>query len=600
MMSNARVPRPEHPRPQMFRKEWINLNGEWTCEFDPGKSGMERGLNQSKGFSRKIQVPFCPESRLSGIGNTDFIEAMFYHRKIQVPREWKGKLILLHFGAVDYECSVYIDGKFAGSHVGGSVSFEFDVTGFVDDGEEHDLVVAVKDEGRSGVQAVGKQSQTFRSRGCSYTRVTGIWQTVWMECVGRGGLKSCRIVPDLDNSAFEFIPEFFEDGGGKSFSITILRDGNVLCGSVRGTANTGIPMTAVLDNARAWSPEDPFLYDIVFEVFSADGTLIDRVESYAGLRKIHIEGQRIFLNNRELFLRMVLDQGFYPDGIWTAPSDEALKRDIELSMAAGFNGARLHQKVFEERFHYWADRLGYLTWGESPSWGLLCFCQSFRDRTAFWESAWNFLSEWKKILLRDRNHPSIIAWTPANETWSCTQDTALYRRLISEISDTTRMLDPTRPVNDCSGYYHVKTDLWTVHIYRKSPEELKSALEQKESNEKTRENHAGLGISYQGQPFLNDEFGGFMFIPPDRKKFAENTWGYYGIEIKNGDELCLRIAEQVDVMLEMPELSGYCYTQLTDVEQEQNGLYNYDRTEKVDPAKLAAIFGKVPERLQGK
>jgi len=587
MAKNA-IPRSEYPRPQFFRENWINLNGVWTYEFDPGKSGMDRALYESKGFKDKIIVPYCPESRLSGVAHTDFIQSMFYHRKLTIPKDWNGKRILLHFGAVDYACEAFIDGWSVGIHCGGTVSFTFDITKFVKAGKTHNLVLSVRDDQLSGVQPYGKQCYLYGSCGCSYTRTTGIWQTVWMEAVAMDGLKSCRIVPDLDAKAFHFTPEFFLDQPGRSLRVTVC-DGRKKVTSVTVPANSAVPFTVELGRSvKTWSPESPFLYDIKYELIEADGSVADVVTAYAGLRKIHIENNQIYLNNKKIFLRLVLDQGFYPEGIWTAPTDADLKKDIELSMAAGFNGARLHQKVFEERFHYWADKLGYLTWGESSSWGTMCFSGNSAQYEAkeYWQSAFNFISEWRQIVLRDLNHPSIIAWTPANETWIGANQ-SIYRRLMTEIYDLTRSIDPTRPVNETSGYHHVKTDLWTVHLYCPDVKTFAENVLPKDKPVYMRDSETG----YTGQPYLIDEIGGFMFIPPDRQKFAKNTWGYHGLDLKSGNELCAKIAEQIKFLLDnQDKIAGYCYTQLTDVEQEQNGVYNYDRTEKVPAKQLAAAF----------
>ncbi len=580
--------RPEYPRPQFVRNPWLNLNGEWSCSFDSGNSGHERGLTGSTGFEKKINVPFCPESELSGIGHKDFIEKMWYHRKISIPKKWAGKKILLHFGAVDYQCEVYIDGQKAGFHFGGSSSFYIDITSLVKFDTEHNLVVWVNDEVRSGAQCVGKQCAFFKSQRTSYTRVTGIWQTVWLEAVAGHGLNKCRIVPDLDNSAFIFTPDFFATERGQKFSVRLFEGGKEVAAKTVA-AMSGAALTLPLANPRTWSCESPFLYDIVYEVKSPAGEVIDRVESYAGMRKIHIEGNRIFLNNEPIFLRMVLDQGYYPSGIWTAPSDDALKHDIALSMLAGFNGARLHQKVFEERFHYWADKMGYLTWGESASWGISLWPRPGFEHNIV-KAARNFLSEWREIIERDMNHPSIIAWTPFNETRHNIDLTEHYR-LTTEAYDLTRQLDPTRPVNDASGYCHVKTDLWTVHLYCQNADDLKSSMIPG-NGDPVYCRFPEIEAKYAGQPYLNDEFGGFKYIPPDRKEFADNSWGYYkSVELK-AEDICKNLAEQVDVMLEMENCSGYCYTQLTDVEQEQNGIYNYDRTCKFDMTAIAEIFGK--------
>ena len=336
--------------------------------------------------------------------------------------------------------------------------------------------------------------------------------------------------------------------------------------------------------ARTWSPESPFLYGIELEVISADGSVTDRVRSYAGMRKIHIEGNRIYLNNEPVYLRFVLDQGFYPDGIWTAPDDQALKRDIELSMAAGFNGARLHQKVFEPRFHYWADKLGYLTWGESASWGA-----NVNNPL----SARHFLTEWEETVVRDRNHPSIIVWTPFNETWEHPEDREAAReacRMVSDVYKLTKNLD-YRPCHDVSGNYHVMTDIFSVHQYMQDPEELRGWL----APENGLVRQADLEhreTEYGGQPYLVDEYGGIKWVAG--REYSEISWGY-GDAPKTLEEFYRRLEGLTDVILGYGHICGYCYTQLTDVEQEQNGIYSYDRTPKFDMDRIRAIFTKVPD-----
>ena len=577
-MSNTPLPRPEYPRPQFVRDGWINLNGTWTYAFDWGKSGMQRGFQASRGFDDPITVPFCPESALSGVQHTDFIESMWYHRPLHIPADWADKRILLHFGAVDYESEVFIDGQPAGRHWGGTSSFAHDITRWVTPGKSHDLVVYVRDETRSGVQPGGKQCPDYASRRCHYTRTTGIWQTVWMEAVDPHALEACHIVPDLDGARLLLIPRFYAQQRGLRFRATLL-EGETLAGQAEIPAADGVPCALEIAVPKPWSPEHPFLYDLTLEVLDG-GTVLDKVRSYAGLRKVHVEGNRVFLNNEPIYLRLVLDQGFYPDGIWTAPSDAALKQDIELSMAAGFNGARLHQKVFEERFHYWADRLGYLTWGESSSWGI-----DVKEEV----SARNFLSEWREIVVRDRNHPSIVAWTPFNETHD-TGDGRQHNRVHADAYDLTRALDATRPVNDASGYVHVKTDLWTVHTYVQDPEVLQEQLTP-DAEGKVMRRFPEVEAAYEGQPYIVDEFGGIKWIPAAELQFAENSWGY-GEGPKTLEAFYARLEGQVDVLLGFDHIVGYCYTQLTDVEQEQNGVYNYDRTPKFDMQRIARIFSK--------
>ena len=583
MSSAADTPRPEYPRPQFVREDWVNLNGTWSYEFDFSRSGMDRRLFESKGFESRITVPFAPQSELSGVGYKDFIPEMWYHRTLAVPQDWAGKKIILHFGAVDYIASVYIDGKIAGRHWGGSSSFSIDITRMVVPGQEHNLVVRVEDDERSGQYAKGKQCGRFASFGCEYTRTTGIWQTVWMEPVSKNGLKDVYIVPDLDQSRFVVEPSYYGLAAGQQLRVTV-KDGGKVVSSETVPASAQTSAELPVKKAKTWSPESPFLYDIDLEVLDAEGNVIDKASSYSGMRKIHIVGNRLYLNNEPVYLRFVLDQGFYPDGIWTAPTDEALKHDIELSMAAGFNGARLHQKMFEPRFHYWADRLGYLTWGESASWGA-----NINNPL----SARNFLTEWEETVIRDRNHPSIIMWTPFNETWEHPEDREVAReacRMVSDVYKLTKNLD-YRPCHDVSGNYHVMTDVFSVHQYMQNPDDLKKWLAPVDGLVR----HHDLEhreVEYDGQPYLVDEYGGIKWVVG--QEFSEISWGY-GDAPKTLDEFYQRLEALTDVILGFDHICGYCYTQLTDVEQEQNGIYNYDRTPKFDMEKIRAVFTKVPE-----
>ena len=576
------VPRPEHPRPQFVRDRWANLNGAWTFGFDFADSGLDDGreLYRSRGFDREITVPFAPESRLSGVGYTDFIPAMWYHRTIRIPDSWEGQRILLHFGAVDYESEAFVDGRPVGLHFGGSSPFDLDITGRVRRGANHDLVVRVRDRLRpAGSQPGGKQSPKYQSHGCYYTRTTGIWQTVWLEAAGLHGLRDAQVGPDLDGGRLICTPRFHATGRGHRFGVQVTADGKTVA-SAQAEAVSGNPVELRLESVRAWSPEDPFLYDIQYTVADASGKVIDRVESYAGLRKLHVEGGTFFLNNRPRYQRLVLDQGFYPDGIWTAPSDAALKRDIELAMQAGFNGARLHQKVFEERFHYWADRLGYLTWGEYTSWG----CDPNNPA-----ATGKMLAELGSIVVRDRNHPSIIAWTPWNETDKVT-DRLEHDRAHVEAYELCKALDPTRPVNDASGYVHRRTDLWTVHCYEPDAKALAEKLTPGADGQVWR-NHPEIEVDYGGQPYIVDEFGGIKWIPPSEKAYAENSWGY-GHAPASTEEVCARLEALVDALLGLKHVGGYCYTQLTDVEQEQNGIFKFDRSEKFDMERIRRIFSR--------
>ena len=512
------IPRAEYPRPQFERNAWINLNGEWTYSFDFGGSGLEREWFKSTGFDQKIIVPFCPESKLSGVEYKDFINHMWYHRTISIPQDWANKQVLLNFGAVYYKSEIYIDGVFAARHFGGTSSFQVDITPYVKAGQTHNLVVYVESDVRSTHQPSGKQNLQFASYGCNYTRTTGIWQTVWMEAVHPEGLQSVQMIPDIDQQQLIIRPRFYKELGGK-LEVTLKDNGKVVSKETVA-ANSLSTVILPVKKMKTWSPENPFLYDVELRVIDKAGNVVDEVKSYAGMRKVHIEGKKIYLNNQPYYQRLVLDQGFYPDGIWTAPSDEALKKDIQLSMEAGFNGARLHQKVFEERFYYWADKLGYLTWGEASSWGMDC-----NDI----ETARNFITEWTEIVERDRNHPSILIWTPTNEEfWP---DRVQYPRLMQDLYKLTKAIDPTRPFHGTSGGSHIATDIWTVHNYEQDPAKLKDLLYNdgklmeapKWEIQLMPKNIGYNGLKYTDQytfpqykhdmPYLIDEFGGIKWNP---------------------------------------------------------------------------------------
>lgn len=544
------IPRKEYPRPQFERAAWINLNGEWDYTFDFSDSGLERGLEKATSFDKKIVVPFCPESSLSGVGYKDFINHIWYHREITVPQEWSGKNILLNFGAVYFNSEIYIDGTLVTRHFGGSSSFSVDITPLVTPGKIHHLVVRASSDVRSTMQGAGKQNLQYASYGCNYTRTTGIWQTVWMEAVAPAGLKSAQVITDIDQEQIVVFPKFYSDSKS-SLKITVKEGNKVVATTTVKATNNSVAVLPV-KKAKLWSPESPFLYDISYQLTDKTGKVIDEVNSYAGMRKVHIEGNKIYLNNKPYYQRLVLDQGFYPDGIWTAPSDAALKKDIQLSMAAGFNGARLHQKAFEERFYYWADKLGYITWGEAPSWGM---------NANNIEVARNFLMEWSELVMRDRNHPSLLIWTPMNEEWW--PDRVQYPRFTADLYDLTKSLDPTRPVNDASGGCHIKTDIWTVHNYEQDPCKLKDIIYKDGKFFQTPTYPTGVApanIGFNGlrqndlynfpvydgkMPYLIDEVGGIKWVKgQDKANSDTQSWGY-GVAPKTESEFLQRLEGQI-------------------------------------------------------
>ena len=599
----AQIPRAEYPRPQFEREAWQNLNGEWTFTLDPVKTGWERGLRNSKGFADKIIVPFAPESKLSGVEHKEFIPCIWYQRNITIPAEWAGKDVLLQFGAVYYESEIYVDGKFVDRHFGGSDSFTVDITKFVKAGSTHSLVVNAKSDLRSRMQSAGKQSLRHGPFECMYTRTTGIWQTVWMEAVAPAAISRVKYTTDIDRSTVSM--EFTMRRTAAANTLTInVKDGSKVVATQSGKVASGSIFTLPIKKAKLWSPESPFLYDVELILKDAEGNVVDKVASYFGMRKIHTEGNKVYLNNEPYFQRLVLDQGFYPDGIWTAPSDAALKKDIELSQAAGFNGARLHQKVFEERFYYWADKLGYLTWGEAPSWGL--------DANAV-EAARNFIAEWRNLVVRDINHPSIVTWTPFNEEfWP---DETQFPRFVNDIYTLTKQLDPSRPVNTVSGGIQILTDIWTEHHYEQDPQRLHDIIydggKMFVRGPSVQARHRGnVGFNrpvlndpyvfprYDGSiPYILDEFGGIKCMEANPSK--DGAWGY-GSAPQTKEEFYQRLEGQVRGLMSLnANMWGWCYTQLTDVEQEQNGIYYYDRSVKYDMERIRKIFQmEIPQAEQ--
>ncbi len=568
MPNNISIPRPEYPRPQMVRQEWMNLNGAWEFETDPGLSGEARGLHQGGAYTRQITVPFCLESRLSGVEEKDFMPCVWYRRRGTLPAGWQGKRVLLHFGAVDYDTTVWVNGERAGTHRGGYSSFTFEITALLKKGE-NEIAVRAVDDTRSSLQPSGKQSPQFNSYGCFYTRTTGIWQTVWLEAVPAAYLHSFRLYPDLDQGKLTVQARVEGPTEGLVLHCRAKADGKV-AGEVGLGAHGFLFFSLELARVRAWEPEDPFLYDLEF-VLEREGEELDRVASYFGLRKIHIEGTQMLINDRPLFQRLVLDQGFYPDGIYTAPTDEALKGDIELSMAMGFNGARLHEKVFEPRFLYWADRLGYLVWGEYPNWGLDQAHPSALERV---------LGEWLEVVERDFNHPAIVGWCPFNET-----PTSQNPELLRLIFRATKAADPTRPVIDTSGYVHVETDVYDCHSYEQNPEKFAALFAPFKEGGEVWRNFPQADAQYRGQPYFVSEYGGIWWNPGQQDQKA---WGY-GDRPTTEAEFLARYRALTETLLANPRMFGFCYTQLTDVEQEVNGLYTYDRRPKFAPELIHQI-----------
>ena len=560
------LPRSEYPRPQFVRDAWMNLNGPWQFEIDHGASGRTRGL-VDRDLTGTINVPFCPESELSGVNHKDFMAAVWYRRSFTLPKEAEGKRVLLHFGAVDYKCEAWVNGKSLGVHEGGYVSFAFDVTDALVLGENI-LVVGAEDDQRHGRQPYGKQSPRYESFGCSYTRTTGIWQTVWLEWVNPVYIKGVKMIPDAANGKVYLDAEIAGCAAGMTLAANAFFAGVPEAEASAAVDGNHAKLTLTVQNKHLWGPGEGNLYDLHLALLHDHGP-VDEVDSYFALRTISFDGKKCLINGKPVFQRLILDQGFYPDGIYTAPTDDALRGDIELSMAMGFNGARLHQKVFEQRFLYWADKLGYLCWGEMPSWGI----DPARPHTMS-----IFLREWLEVVERDFNAPCIVGWCPYNEVWGESNE-GLRQLTLQMTYRATKAADPTRPCIDTSGGLHTETDIYDIHDYEQDPAVFRSHYP-----------HDGMPHEpfrgrqqYDGvKPVFVSEYGGIRWTDD------VSGWGY-GVAPVTAEEFITRYDGLTQALLDQPDHMGFCYTQLTDVEQEQNGLYTYTRKPKFDPAVIAEI-----------
>ncbi len=566
-----------YPRPELVRSEWVNLCGEWEFEFDFGKSGKARGVQNKEKLDRVINVPFCPESKLSGVEYKDFINACWYRRTVVLEPK-AGERTLLNFEAAYYKTEVFVNGTFVGKHKGGYTPFTFDITDALKAGE-NSIAVCCEGDARDKTQPSGKQCERHHSYGCMYTRSTGIYAPVWLETVPALYLKSVKLDPDTDNSRL-FCELSLSEIGEKTVKLTASLSGkNVGTATVKTTMKT-VRAVVDLDTLSLWSVETPTLYDLAIEIVNENGA--DRVQSYFGMRKIELDGKCLCINGKRVFQRLVLDQGYYPEGVYTAPTDDAFANDIVLSQRIGFNGARLHERVFERRFLYEADKRGYLVWGEYPNWG---FDYTNDANTHI------YLREWMEAMARDYNHPALIGWCPFNETWNI-DGRQQSNEMLRTIYEQTKLVDPVRPCIDTSGNYHVVTDIYDIHDYNQSVEAYQrryGAMTDTEVFDNM--NNGGRRQTYGGQPYFISEYGGIKWAK-ELENDRQQSWGY-GDAPKSIDEYVDRFVGLTSVLMDTAKICGLCYTQLYDVEQEQNGIYYYDRTPKFDEAtmdKLAAVL----------
>lgn len=585
------IPRPEHPREDFKRESFYNLNGTWQFAFDDENKGLQEKWYLERGnFPLEITVPFCYQSKASGIGPTDSIHPILWYKKIfEIPEEMKNKRILLHFGAVDFSCRVYINGALLGTHVGGYTPFSFDITGLLKK-ERNEICLRVEDY-PDCTQPRGKQYWKTGLMGCWYTPVSGIWQTVYLEAVGSYSIKYIHITPDIDNNMFTA-----EIALNEAPTTELSLDLEV---SYKGKRKkkfqinledriTRIPVNLIvkgdLEPIYIWGIGQPHLYDVKVTI-SREKEIFDTVYTYFGMRKIEVRDGRIYLNNQLLYQRLILDQGYWPDSLLTPPSDDAIQLDLQYTLDFGYNGARKHQKIEDPRYYYWADKMGVLVWGELPS------PYDFTDDTIQ-----NLSNTLQAFISRDFNHPCIITWVPLNESWGVPH---IYTDARQQA--TGRMLyhlckaaDGSRLCSSNDGWEQVKTDICALHDYTADG----AILRQHFADRKTVEQHVcdirpcyvNSEIPTGKEAFLLTEYGGIAFqnIGPQGEMGGMQTWGYHD-KVKDEEAFFARFASLTKAIYDIEYCQGFCYTQLTDVMQEINGLLTPDRKAKIDCKRFASI-----------
>lgn len=556
---------PEYPRPQMVREHWMNLNGLWEYAITPIESVPEE-------MDGHILVPFAVESALSGVGRAvTENDALWYSREITIPKDWDGQRIILHFGAVDWKAEVYVDDRLVGEHTGGYTPFSFDITDALGKGRRHTLKVKVTDSTDKWYQPHGKQVSD--PRGIWYTAVTGIWQTVWMEPVPSSSINSYYAVSDIDSGTLAVSVDAAL-AEGDNVEVVLLADG------VPVVEAEGREVILHVPDMKLWSPSDPYLYDIEIKVVS-DGAIVDCVKGYAAMRKIssardEAGHKRMLLNNKPLFQYGPLDQGWWPDGLYTAPSDEALVFDIEKTKEMGFNLIRKHVKVEPARWYWHCDRLGMLVWQDMPSttygdnkWGNHAYGTG-TDSKITQEGKDNYYSEWGEIIQDFKGFPCIVSWVPFNEAWG-QFDT-------EEVVQFTRAQDPTRLINYASGgnFEKCSGDILDLHNYP----------------------HPEMYLYDSDYINVLGEYGGIGWPVEGHLWQPDRNWGY--IQFKSADEVLDVYEKYADMLIELIDdgFAAAIYTQITDVEIEVNGLMTYDRkVVKLDMERLNAINRRVIDSM---
>ena len=585
-MTEKNIPRKEYPRPHFEREDWLNLNGEWNFKFDSENKGEKEKWYKKSNFDKKIIVPFTYETAASGIGEEVFCPNVWYQKSIIIPSGYENKEIILHFQAADYITKLWVNGTFVGKRKGGQIAFSFNITDFLNGTNELNIVVKNEDS-QSCFQPRGKQRWLNHSYECWYVQTTGIWQTVWLEFLNEAHVQAVKITPDIDTESVEFAYEvsgnidhslelrtsiYFKGQQIKSFDQTVCRPNQ--------TITTNIASDFHHWRVVHWSPQSPNLYDVEFTL-TKNGIVIDHVKSYFGMRKISIENGNVLLNNIPLYQKLILDQGYWGESHLTPPSEEAIIEDIDRTLEMGFNGVRKHMKVEDQRFLYWADKKGLLVWSEMAA------TYEFSD-----EAVQNFTEEWIEVVKQHYNHPCIITWTPFNESWGVKNIYTDFKqqKFTEGIYHLTKAIDSMRPVIVNDGWEHTISDIISLHDYVEYGDEFLKRYIDKEKvvhNDLAFNNfkHAmAKGYKYKGQPIIISEYGGIAIN-------SEKGWGY-GEQVNSEEDFMNRYESITQGIKDTSYISGFCYTQLTDVQQEVNGLLKEDRVPKVDLNKIRAINSK--------
>jgi beta-galactosidase/beta-glucuronidase len=586
-----------HPRPQLVRKQWTDLSGKWGFAHDDDDVGLtDRWQDTEKPFDQTITVPYPPESKLSGIRDTGHHPVVWYRLELKTPRPPDGERLLLHFGAVDYRAMVWVDGGLVGTHEGGHTPFTCDITNVLNDERRHTVVVRAEDQPTDARQPRGKQDWKVKPHAIWYHRTTGIWQPVWLERVPDTYVSELQWVPDITAGRVTMEVRLNRVPRSPVTVAVCLRHGDEVLAEQQvrmtrdhATAHIAIP---ALGNAQdrgrlLWTPERPRLVDADVSLQQGE-TTIDTVQSYLGLRSTSIADGRFLLNGLPCYVRSVLEQGYWPDSHLAAPSADALRREVELIKELGFNAVRVHQKVEDPRFLYWCDKLGLLVWGEMAN--------AYEFDTVAVE---RLVREWLEVVRRDRSHPSIVTWLPMNESWGI-QDVAVdpaQRSYADALYHLTRALDPTRPVLSNDGWEHSSSDIIGIHDYAPQGDLLRGRYADAAAIADTMQRRPAMrtvllsGFDPGDRPVMLTEFGGVRFA----SSRLNRGWGYS--QAGSPKDLAERLTDLVDAVLDSRELAGFCYTQLTDTEQEQNGLLTADRKPKIPAKQVRQILGRAARSM---